>query len=196
MRTLQETFPVAQGKGAVAVLGLTYQEEPHSLPNSASIALIGTWGSVQWIPIWVDQLTRGTVPTAKAVTAILIAGGAIPGAFLGSALGALGRRFAFCILCVFSFGSCAALFWGVTAYGTTLLVLSFLVGAMTAVRWFLKDEMELRYLASATEGMRYASDKLRAENIAVPDGALEFAKKLDVAKIDQLAALFTGDRST
>src|SRR5204863_406901 len=37
----------------------------------ASIALIGTWGSVQWLPLWADQLTSGTMPRAKAHTQIL-----------------------------------------------------------------------------------------------------------------------------
>lgn len=45
LRTLQENFPVAQSKGHVAVLGLTYKEDTHSLKNSASIALIGHLGA-------------------------------------------------------------------------------------------------------------------------------------------------------
>ena len=34
----------------------------------ASVALIGTWGSVQWLPLWADQLTGGKIHTAKALT--------------------------------------------------------------------------------------------------------------------------------
>jgi UDPglucose 6-dehydrogenase len=45
LRTLQQSFPVAQGKGPVAVLGLTYKENTHSLKNSASISLIGNLGN-------------------------------------------------------------------------------------------------------------------------------------------------------
>lgn len=45
LRTLQENFPVAQGRGPVAVLGLTYKEDTHSLKNSASMALIGNLGA-------------------------------------------------------------------------------------------------------------------------------------------------------
>jgi UDPglucose 6-dehydrogenase len=45
LRTLQENFPVAQGKGHIAVLGLTYKEDTHSLKNSASVALIGHLGA-------------------------------------------------------------------------------------------------------------------------------------------------------
>src|SRR5258705_3977334 len=59
----------------------------------ASVALIGTWGSVQWLPLWADQLTNGTVPKAKAVTQILAGVGAIFGCLLGAlAAGKMGRR--------------------------------------------------------------------------------------------------------
>src|SRR5258706_449611 len=43
----------------------------------ASVALIGTWGSVQWIPLWVDKMTGGTQPHAKAASQIMSAVGAI-----------------------------------------------------------------------------------------------------------------------
>ena len=40
----------------------------------ASVALIGTWGSVQWLPLWADQLTEGKIPIAKALTQVLAGG--------------------------------------------------------------------------------------------------------------------------
>ena len=58
LRTLQENFPVAQGKGAVAVLGLTYKEDTHSLKNSAAMALIGNLG---------DQAVKAYDPAAPEV---------------------------------------------------------------------------------------------------------------------------------
>jgi UDPglucose 6-dehydrogenase len=58
LRTLQENFPVAQGRGAIAVLGLTYKEDTHSLKNSASIALIGNLG---------DQAVKAYDPAAPQV---------------------------------------------------------------------------------------------------------------------------------
>jgi magnesium-transporting ATPase (P-type) len=33
----------------------------------ASVALIVTWGIVQWIPLWADQMTEGKMPKAKAI---------------------------------------------------------------------------------------------------------------------------------
>ena len=59
----------------------------------ASIALIGTWGSVQWLPAWADQLTDGKSRTAKGLTQMLSALGAVIGCFVGPLIGGrLGRR--------------------------------------------------------------------------------------------------------
>src|SRR5205814_5507655 len=59
----------------------------------ASVALIGTWGSVQWLPLWADQLTHGEVPSAKALTQIISGVGAIMGGMVGAlAAGQMGRR--------------------------------------------------------------------------------------------------------
>jgi len=41
----------------------------------SSIALIGTWGSVQWAPLWADQMTGGTIPKAKGVVGMVSAAG-------------------------------------------------------------------------------------------------------------------------
>ena len=50
----------------------------------ASIALIGTWGSVQWLPLWADQLTGGAMSEAKANTQILSGVGAVVGCLLSN----------------------------------------------------------------------------------------------------------------
>lgn len=99
----------------------------------ASIALIGTWGSVQWLPLWADQLTGGKVPSAKAATQLLSALGAIIGGFVGPWIGGkIGRRPTYFILCLGSLVLCALLFRGLTAYSLTFLLLVGLVGALTA----------------------------------------------------------------
>ena len=38
--------------------------------------MLVTWGSVQWAPVWTDQITRGAVPEAKAYTQFWQAAGA------------------------------------------------------------------------------------------------------------------------
>jgi MFS family permease len=142
----------------------------------ASIALIGTWGSVQWIPLWADKLTNGTMPAAKALTQILIAGGAIVGC-IGGAVGARsGRRRAFAVLCAASFASCAVLFRFVTHYGPAFLIFSFLIGAFTAAfyGWFplyLPELFPTRVRATA-QGISYNSGRLLAAAGAVGAGRL------------------------
>ena len=99
----------------------------------ASIALIGTWGSVQWMPLWADQLTHGEVPTAKAVTQIVSGLGAILGCLVGAlAAGKMGRRPAYFGLCLGSLLVCGYLFRFVGEYGNPFLLLVFLAGLTTA----------------------------------------------------------------
>jgi MFS family permease len=99
----------------------------------ASIALIGTWGSVQWVPLWVDQLTGGTQPRAKATVQIVSSIGAILGCLIGPVVGGiLGRRPAYFGLCLSSLISCGVLFRILNSYDTVFLLLVFLVGGATA----------------------------------------------------------------
>ncbi len=99
----------------------------------ASVALIGTWGSVQWMPIWADQLTHGANPAAKANVQMLQGVGAILGCFIAPWLCArVGRRIAFFLLCTSSLLLCGWMFRQVTEFGATFLWLTFVVSAATA----------------------------------------------------------------
>jgi MFS family permease len=99
----------------------------------SSVALIGTWGSVQWLPLWADQLTGGKLPEAKAATQILSGVGAIVGCILGAlAAGKMGRRPAYFGLCLLSLLVCGCLYRLVGEYGAVFKVLVALVGAVTA----------------------------------------------------------------
>ncbi len=99
----------------------------------ASIALIGTWGSVQWLPLWGDQMAGSTMPTAKAFTQIASALGAILGCIVGALVGGrFGRRPAYFLLCLGSLISCGYLFRSVNEYGNLFLGMVFMVGGLTA----------------------------------------------------------------
>lgn len=105
----------------------------------ASVALIGTWGSIQWIPLWVDQITGGTMPKAKAVVQMASAYGAILGSFIGPLIGGrFGRRPTYFGLCLASLLVCAFLFRTLSEYNTTLIVTVFFAGCFTAAfyGWF------------------------------------------------------------
>ena len=142
----------------------------------ASVALIGTWGSVQWIPLWADKLTGGREPAAKAVITVLIALGAILGCFAGSLCGRLGRRAAYCALCLVSYGMCWVLFHSVAAYGLSFQVLAFFTGAATTsfYGWlplYLPELFPTRIRATA-QGISFNSGRIVAAAGAIGAGQL------------------------
>jgi MFS family permease len=98
------------------------------------IALLGTWGSVQWIPLWVRKVSNSqhTVNLAQTCSAL----GAIVGAFCGAVLTSRGtRRWAYFALCAGSLLACAYLFRGFEAASTIgweFLLTVGVVGAFTA----------------------------------------------------------------
>ena len=142
-----------------------------------AIVLIGTWGTVQWIPLWADQLTGGTQPQAKAWTGLMAGLGAITGCLAGAwAGGRFGRRITYFGMCLGSFVSCALLFRGGVGYGAGFLALTFVVGAMTAsfFGWlplYLPELFPTRVRATA-QGLAYNAGRLLAAAGALQMGAL------------------------
>lgn len=143
----------------------------------ASIALIGTWGSVQWIPTWVDQLTQGTNPGAKANAQMASAYGAIVGSILGPLVGGkIGRRPAFFCLCLCSFVICQFLFRNFHSYSSGLIITIFLTGMFTAAfyGWFplyLPELFPTRVRATG-QGVSYNTGRVFAAFGAVFAGQL------------------------
>jgi MFS transporter, SHS family, sialic acid transporter len=151
--------PLARGVGtvlglAVAVLGYTYpvlrylqrQERGGDGEHAwrptllrmllaaclSGVALLGTWGSTQWAPSWVDKLTEGRYQ-AREHMQIWLGIGAIVGTILAALMGDwIGRRKAYFLLCVLSLGSVYVLFLGNDEYGPMILAAGFLAGACTA----------------------------------------------------------------
>ena len=143
----------------------------------ASIALIGTWGSVQWLPAWADQLTQGSVHNAKGLTQLLIALGAIAGCFFGPLMGSkIGRRPAYFLLCLASLLSCGCLFRFINQYGGLFLFMVFLVGAATAAFYgwlplYLPELFPTRVRATG-QGLCYNSGRIFAAVGALQMGRL------------------------
>jgi MFS transporter, SHS family, sialic acid transporter len=99
----------------------------------ASIALIVTWGIVQWIPLWVDEMAGNKDPVRKATIQLCSASGACIGSLLAPLVGArLGRRMTYFLLCAFSIAVCEWLFLGMHVYGGLFLFVTGLVGLFTA----------------------------------------------------------------
>lgn len=143
----------------------------------ASIVLIGTWGSVQWLPAWADQLTGGKVHNAKGLAQMLSALGAIIGCFIGPWIGGkMGRRPAYFVLCLVSLLSCAFLFRTINEYGPLFLFMVFVVGGATAAffGWlplYLPELFPTRVRATG-QGICYNSGRIFAAVGAVQMGHL------------------------
>ena len=143
----------------------------------ASVALIGTWGSVQWLPSWADQLTQGHVQNAKGATQVLIAAGAVLGCLIGPWIGrAIGRKPAYFVLCLASLGACAWLFRAIHDFGTGFLVMVFVVGTATGsfYGWlplYLPELFPTKVRATA-QGAAYNSGRLFAALGALEMGYL------------------------
>ena len=143
----------------------------------ASIALIGTWGSVQWLPSWADQLTGGSQPAAKATTQILAGVGAIIGCLVGAWIGkGVGRRPVYFGLCLLSLVLCGYLFRFVPSYNGVFLLLVTLVGAVTAAfyGWFplyLPELFPTRIRATG-QGLCYNFGRILAAGGALGQGQL------------------------
>jgi SHS family sialic acid transporter-like MFS transporter len=107
----------------------------HMLLGAAlsGVALLGTWASIQWAPTWADQLTGGKEPNAKAFTQICMAVGAVIGSLGGALLaGRIGRRWAYCLLCLGSLASTVLFFRTNDAVNSRFLATVFLAGGLTA----------------------------------------------------------------
>ena len=99
----------------------------------ASIALIVTWGIVQWIPLWADKMTDGKRPEVKGYIQLVSSIGAIIGCILAPLIGGkLGRRPVYFGLCLSSFVMCSWLFRGFSEFNGLFLTVVGLVGLTTA----------------------------------------------------------------
>ena len=102
----------------------------------SSIALIVTWGIVQWIPLWADQMAEQTMPgnhpKVKAYVQLASALGASLGCVIAPLLGGrFGRRPVFFFLCLASLIVCQILFNKFHTYGGGIAAV-FAVGFCTA----------------------------------------------------------------
>jgi hypothetical protein len=76
-----------------------------------AVALLGTWGSVQWIPAWADKLTEGKLPEAKSYAQICSALGAIIFTIVAALVAQWSnRRWTYFGMCALSLLVCEALF--------------------------------------------------------------------------------------
>ena len=95
----------------------------------SGVALLGTWGTIQFGPTWVDEITGGKSTGPKAYTQFLAGFGAVVGCVLAALAGErFGRRITYAVLCFGSMLSIFAFFQLNTSYGSQLLVCAFFAG--------------------------------------------------------------------
>jgi MFS family permease len=139
--------------------------------------LIGSWGSVQWLPLWADQMAGPEMPAAKGYTQTITAVGAIIGCLLGAWFGGrVGRRPAYFLLCAGSLLACAWLFRGVDHYGAEFLIATGVVGTLTAsfYGWlplYLPELFPTRVRATA-QGVAFNTGRILAAVAALQMGSL------------------------
>jgi hypothetical protein len=110
----------------------------------AGVALLGTWGSLQWAPKWSVALAsqlpeKGGPYFAKEYTQISTAAGAIVGTLVAAFMGGwLGRRITYALLCLGSFFSLVYLYHYNVAFDAKFLISAFVAGGITAAfyGWF------------------------------------------------------------
>jgi len=101
----------------------------------AGMALAGTWGSIQWMPTWADQMADGTdaAQTARAYTQICLGIGAIIGT-MGAALFAewFSRKRSYFVMSLLSLLVCQYLFRAPMEFGAWFLMWAGIAGGVTA----------------------------------------------------------------
>jgi SHS family sialic acid transporter-like MFS transporter len=135
--------PVRQYLGRAIAAGALSEEARGKVVRSmllgaglAAVALLGTWGSIQWAPRWAGQLMPDTATLkhfAKEKTQMATSIGAIVGTILAAlAAGRFGRRPTYVALCVGSFASALYFYLGHSAFDASFLFAAFLAGSITA----------------------------------------------------------------
>lgn len=154
-----------------------------------SIALVGTWGSVQWIPSWIDKIAVDQ-PSAKSLASILSSAGAVLGSFLGAAIGVrIGRRAVYFGLCLSSLLVCGYLFRAMDEFNASMLLVIGLAGFTTAAFYgwlplYLPELFPTRMRATG-QGLAFNFGRIVAAFASLQTG--ELVKRFD-GSIAQAAA--------
>jgi hypothetical protein len=142
----------------------------------SGVALLATWASIQWAPLWADQLSGGQ-PEAKAYTQVWSALGAIVGTILAAFLGDwVGRRLSYTLLCLAGLGSALLFFQTNDHFGPYFLATVCLAGACTAsfYGWlplYLPELFRTRVRATG-QGFSFNFGRILAAVGALQTGAL------------------------
>ncbi len=106
----------------------------------SGVALMGTWGSLQWAAKWAGSLTKDGGPVhAKEYTQLSLALGAVVGTIAAALIAdRIGRRLTYALLCLGSTASLLVFYQANDGYGSGFLASVFVAGGVTAAfyGWF------------------------------------------------------------
>ena len=142
-----------------------------------SVVLIGTWGAVQWIPLWVTELAGPTNVRAKAYAMVLVSSGACVGTVVAPLLLArLTRRRGYQLLCVLAVTMSFWIFRTPATWGLLLWIKIFLLGcAATAFYGFFPlylPELFPTRIRATGQGICYNTGRLVAVPFVLLSGEL------------------------
>jgi SHS family sialic acid transporter-like MFS transporter len=166
-----------------------------------AIALLGTWGSVQWIPAWANQMSKSLPPEsaqlakfATSLTQIASAGGAIVGCVFGALFAQwTSRRLGYFVLCLASLVTCQILFRVPMELGVTFFAWVFVVGGLTAAFYgwlplYLPELFPTRVRATG-QGFSFNAGRILAAGGTIASGGLLTAFKEDYAAAGAITCL-------
>jgi MFS family permease len=149
-----------------------------------AIALLGTWGSVQWIPAWANKMSRSLpadaaqlAKTATSLAQIALASGAIVGCVVGALFAQwTSRRMGYFALCLLSLVACQYVFRFPMELGLGFLISVFLVGGLTAAFYgwlplYLPEIFPTRVRATG-QGFAYNAGRVLAAAGTLGSGTL------------------------
>jgi len=158
-----------------------------------TVALLGTWGSVQWIPAWADKLSN-KAHGAREAAQIASALGAIVFPILVALIAEkLNRRVTYFTLALLSLLACQFLFRSNLGYGSSFLAWTFLVGGLTAgfYGWlplYLPELFPTRMRAMGA-GFTYNAGRILAAGGTLGAGGLVAHFKGDFGKMCSVISL-------
>jgi MFS transporter, SHS family, sialic acid transporter len=162
----------------------------------AGIALLGTWGSIQWAQPWASKMAVGTADAATAApyTQICSAIGAVIGTLAAAYCAEwFSRRWCYFGLCLGSLAVCAVLFRMPMQFDLTFLVLIGLAGCLTAsfYGWlplYLPELFPTRIRATG-QGFAFNFGRVIAAVGALESGRLLNFFKEDYARMCSIVSL-------
>jgi MFS family permease len=166
-----------------------------------AIALLGTWGSVQWIPAWANQMSKSLPPEAEllaksatSLTQIASAAGAIVGCVLGALFAQwTSRRIGYFMLSLGSLVTCQYLFRVPMELGVTFFLWVFIVGGLTAAFYgwlplYLPELFPTRVRATG-QGFAFNAGRVLAAVGTIGSGGLLSLFKEDYAAAGAITCL-------